>query len=57
MCKKNVVLIWFNKWEKKQQLQNVICLKFYTVRSAKTFNCQKKMIIMIVVRSIRLRKI
>ena len=63
MCKKIVVLIWFNKWEKKnknkkKQTSKCHLLKIlYGALRAKTFNCQKKMIIMIVVWNIRLHKI
>ena len=59
--KTNAVLIWFNKWErekKKKKTSKCHLLKIlYRALRAKTFNCQKKMIIMIVVWNIRLHKI
>ena len=59
----NVVLIWFNKSEKKKQKKKTTTSKchllkiLYRALRAQTFNCQKKMIIMIVVWNIRLHKI
>ena len=56
---KNVVLIWFNKWEKKKTTTSKCHLLkiLYRALRAKKFNCQKKMIIMIVAWIIRLHKI